>query len=266
MLYDCFLFYNELELLEIRLNELDGLVDKHVLVESTQTFQHKPKKLFFEENKSLFSKFLHKIVHVVVDDSPDTSTWDTEIFQRNAIARGLIDCKDDDLIMVSDVDEIPSPFAIQNYLASPAKHLRAFKMMFCYYFFNCQVNNNWGHARILPFCEFKKYDDVQKIREAAAEPLYRGGWHFSYLGGADKIVTKIQSFSHAELNQPYFCNKDRIEECMEEGIDFIMPRRLKFVSIDDKFPRYLVQNLHKFSHMIKKLGPKALQPETCVVE
>lgn len=255
MLYDCFLFYNELELLEIRLNELENIVDKHILVESTITFQHKPKPLFFAENKHLFEKFHHKIIHVIVDDSPTTSTWETEFFQRNAIKRGLAECKDDDIVMLCDSDEIPSPFAINIYLNSPGRQLRAFKQLFFYYYFNCLVNGNWPHAKILPFSLLKKYEDLQKVRDEKAELLFRGGWHFSYLGGVDRILTKIQSFSHTELNQPLYTNKERIEECMRRGVDFIMPRQLEFVPIDERFPLYLRQNLNKFEHMVRQWEP-----------
>lgn len=250
MIYDCFLFYNELELLEIRLNELDGIVDKHVLVESTITFQHAPKRLFYDENKHLFEKFKDKIVHVIVDDAPTTSPWETEFHQRNAILRGLGDCQDDDLVILSDSDEIPSPFAINMYLKSPAKQLRAFKQLFCYYYFNCVINSNWSHAKILPVSLMKTYNDLQKIRDEKAEVLFRGGWHFSYLGGVDRIITKIKSFSHTELNHPFYLDKQRIETCMLSGIDFIMPRQLHIVPFDDRFPAYLRNNAKKFESMI----------------
>jgi len=67
MLYDCFMFFDELELLDLRLHYLDPLIDRFVLVESTRTFSLKDKPLFFDENKSMFSKFLPKIEHVIID-------------------------------------------------------------------------------------------------------------------------------------------------------------------------------------------------------
>lgn len=108
MIYDCFTFFNELELLEVRLHELSGVVDKFVLVEATQTFTGRPKPLYYAENRERFSRFHEQIIHVIVDDSPKSDNpWTIEHFQRNCIARGLTQCRPDDWIMVSDADEIP---------------------------------------------------------------------------------------------------------------------------------------------------------------
>lgn len=107
-IYDCFPFFNELELLQIRLGELNDTVDYFVLVESIETQRGTPKKLFFEENKHLFAPYLHKIIHVAVrENHPEFSMWEREHFQRNCIARGLKNCKDKDIILISDLDEIP---------------------------------------------------------------------------------------------------------------------------------------------------------------
>lgn len=251
MIYDCFLFHNELDLLEIRLNELKDVVDRHVLVESTITFQHNPKSLHYEQNKERFKEFHDKIIHIVVDDAPTTNPWDTEFFQRNAIRRGLGDCKDEDLIIVADADEIPSPFALNIYQRSPVKRLRAFKQIYTHYYFNCVVNGNWALSRILPYEVFRQYPDVQQIRESHAEVLFRGGWHFSYLGDWQRLVDKVKSFSHTELNDPFYINEERVKACIEQGLDFTRPRQFEFVPIDDRFPLYIRQNTDKFSQYIK---------------
>ncbi len=110
-IYDCFTFFNELDILEIRLNILNDDVDFFVLVESTKTHSGNNKELFFEKNKSRFQKFSHKIIHIIVDDMPEVkggNRWLLENFQRNAITRGLSQCKDTDLILISDLDEIPN--------------------------------------------------------------------------------------------------------------------------------------------------------------
>ena len=103
-----FLFFNELDLLEIRLNVLNDVVDKFVLVESTQTFNAQPKPLYFEENKERFAKFSDKIIHIVCDEdfTNEPNPWVIEHKQRLHIARGWKDCQDDDVIMISDADEI----------------------------------------------------------------------------------------------------------------------------------------------------------------
>src|ERR1700722_9865012 len=108
MIYDCFTFFNELELLELRLHELAGVVDKFVLVEATETHTNKPKPLYYQENRARFSAFHDKIIHVTHAKMLKSSdTWIPETFQRNCIGRGLKDCRPDDFVLVSDLDEIP---------------------------------------------------------------------------------------------------------------------------------------------------------------
>src|SRR5260221_14787175 len=107
MIYDVFNFFNELELLEIRLNELDDFADRFVLVESTSTFQNNPKELIYEKNKEQFKKWHDRINHVVIEDSPNTDdSWAVETFQFNAASRGMPDLKPDDIIMWCCADEI----------------------------------------------------------------------------------------------------------------------------------------------------------------
>ncbi len=110
-IYDCFMFFNELDVLELRLNILNDKVDYFVLAEATTTHSGERKELFFETNKARFGKFLPKIIHVVVDDMPkiiNGDRWPSDTFQRNAVIRGLKKCKSDDIIMISDLDEIPN--------------------------------------------------------------------------------------------------------------------------------------------------------------
>jgi beta-1,4-mannosyl-glycoprotein beta-1,4-N-acetylglucosaminyltransferase len=86
---DCFTFFNELKMLELRLTELNDVVDYFVLVESTKTFSNNDKQLFYKENKHLFEKFNDKIIHIIVDEFPEGDNWSREVYQRNAIQRGL---------------------------------------------------------------------------------------------------------------------------------------------------------------------------------
>src|SRR5689334_18016752 len=103
MIYDTFPFYNELDLLEIRLEELDQVADRFVLVEATRTHTNKPKPLYYAENRDRFARFQNRIIHVVLDDMPDTTdAWVLENFQRCGIRRGLTGCRPDDLILMSD--------------------------------------------------------------------------------------------------------------------------------------------------------------------
>ena len=85
MIYDCFQFFNELDLLKLRLNVLDSVVDYFVLTEATVTFSGDSKPLYYYENKKLFEKYNHKIIHNIVDDTPktkDISPFENHLYQK----------------------------------------------------------------------------------------------------------------------------------------------------------------------------------------
>ena len=108
----CFTFYNEFELLELRLNSLWNMVDCFVLVEADKTQNNEPKPFYFDERKSDFAKFLPKIRHIKVNmEIPYSGVgdWSIEFAQRDMIAKGLEDADPDDLVFISDLDEIPYP-------------------------------------------------------------------------------------------------------------------------------------------------------------
>ena len=135
MVYDCFQFFNELDILKLRLNVLDPVVDRFVISEATTTFSGIPKPLYYEENKDMFKEFEHKIIHVVVDDTPEGYTHDRDTFQKNAVGRGLKDARDDDIIIFSDLDEIPDPDKIKkiidNFDDTKIYHF-AQRLFYCY--------------------------------------------------------------------------------------------------------------------------------------
>lgn len=135
VVYDCFQFFNELDILKIRLNVLAPVVDRFVISEATETFSGLKKPLYYEENKHLFAKFADKIIHVVVDDTPQGGTHERDTFQKNAVTRGLSNCKDEDIILFSDLDEIPNPDKIceilQNFQEDKIYHF-AQRLFYCY--------------------------------------------------------------------------------------------------------------------------------------
>lgn len=113
-IYDCFTFFNELELLKIRLEELNDHVDYFVLVESIETQRGDLKLLYVQEKQHLLKKYLSKIKHIIVDERLNSDVidstklyWDRERFQKKIITAGLQQCDDLDIIMISDLNEIP---------------------------------------------------------------------------------------------------------------------------------------------------------------
>jgi len=135
MIYDCFTFFNELDLLELRLHILNDVVDKFVLVEATKTHSNIEKELYYQNNKKRFKKYSDKIIHIVVDKFPEyIDSWTFEKYQRDCIISGLKRCEPNDVIIISDADEIPNPEKIKKYAQTPG--IKTFKQKMFYYFLN----------------------------------------------------------------------------------------------------------------------------------
>src|ERR1035438_6113570 len=174
MIYDCFTFFNELDLLEIRLNILNDYVDCFVLVESTKTHQGKDKPLHFSDNKNRYQKFLPKIIHIVVDQYPEyegKSAWILEHHQRNMILKGLKDCTPDDIILISDLDEIPNPSKIAEYAGKSG--IKIFRQSMYYYFLNCINTSNSDTYRWCGtvMCNYNKTLIPQQMRDISIKML-----------------------------------------------------------------------------------------------
>lgn len=198
--FDAFPFFNELEMLELRLNVLDAVVDRFVLVESTVTYSGLPKPLWFADHRSRFERWHNRIEHVVVDDTPDTGEWrwGREHHQRDAIARGLGSARCDDIVIVSDVDEIPDPEAV-------AERRRGgyHQEFFLYYLNTRHMNEDWiGSVGLYAFQLAAQGAQAVRDRRHGFERIERGGWHFSYAMSPERIRTKLNAFSHAEYDTP----------------------------------------------------------------
>jgi beta-1,4-mannosyl-glycoprotein beta-1,4-N-acetylglucosaminyltransferase len=247
-------------LLEIRLNILSSVVDKFVLVESDRTFSNKNKPLFFEENKILYSDFIDKIIHIKITDYTSlqfNSAWDMEYNQRDKISEGLGNCSDDDVILISDLDEIPNPDEIEKYTHGVyGKDLFKLQQTFFYYFINYQkaVAKYWHGSRIITYSSYHDGNYMpQKIRNTNnVKTITNGGWHFSYLGGYEAIKYKIQSFAHQEYNNENYLNEKIIEK-IKNGYDLFDRKGYRFIPVkiqSPDFPKYIINNQTKYAHLI----------------
>lgn len=206
---DCFTFYNELNMLKFRLDYLYDTVDYFVLVEATLTHAGNPKPLYFQDNKSMFSKYLDKIVHIVVTDLPPKPIlsrlktqgknldWEREMYQRCYIHKGIesLNLQDDDRIIISDLDEIPNRNILKNKYEQGAYTL---KQDLYYYTLNYKANEPWELARFFDYKTYKLYNNPQFIRAKLLNlpRIENAGWHFSYFGDIDFIVNKLRNFCH----------------------------------------------------------------------
>jgi beta-1,4-mannosyl-glycoprotein beta-1,4-N-acetylglucosaminyltransferase len=196
MIVDCFTFYNEIDVLKKRLRYLSPAIDRFVLVESTVTHRGDPKELYFENNKEQFSEWLDKITHIIVDDNPvDEDPWSRENHQRNCILRGIEDLDDDDLVLISDVDEIPNKHMLE--LPASVKGCSYHMIAFQYNFKFMQTMEPW-YGTVLSRAKSVRTMTPQRLREMRwSLPHYSvSGWHLSSFGDAEFAANKNHHFAH----------------------------------------------------------------------
>ena len=289
------MYYNEDLILDLRLNYLNKFVDFFVIVEST--FNHKGEKKKLNFNISKFSKFKSKIKYIVLDDQPknidiiknnDTEEKKTikyiyngykrDHFQRNFLINGINDAAPNDMIIISDIDEIPDleKISIKNIKSK----LILFNQIMCYYKFNLyQKNYTWVGSRA---CQKKNLISPQWLRDvkARAYPLWRldiffskrkyndiffvddGGWHFSYLNTAQLIEEKLRSYTHHreyDLNPIGINNIEKRIKNRESIYNLCVDQRKnqfsKGVKLDllndSKLPKYIINNKVNFKEWLE---------------
>ena len=239
LMVDTFLFYNEPDMLEARLRELDEAVDYFVLVEGARTFSGARKRLWYAEEAALdgggrFARWASRIVHVVVADEPptlgrpgnvDADPWLREYHQRAGLLRGArrLGLVAADMVMLSDVDELPDACMLAGWRASGApplgKPAAALSMAFFYYDFAHMLPYEW-RGTVIARWDYAERHSAQDLRHQRTRlPHVRCGVHASYFGDASKIVEKIQNFAHQELNTPGFANATAVEARIALGAD-----------------------------------------------
>ena len=288
--FDCFMYYNEDTVLELRLNYLDQFVDYFVIVESTFDHRGQKKELNFDINK--FINFKDKIKYFILNSQPpdieEIKTNDTENeksskyilngykrdhYQRKYLSKGIEYADTDDLIIISDIDEIPK---LENINLEKVKNnLLLFNQKMCYYKFNLyQENYNWVGSRA---CKKKKLINPQWLRDIKPKkyPIWRldnlfsnfkynnikfvkdGGWHFSYLNTPELIEQKLKSYTHHreyDLNPIGLENITKRIKNRESVYNLSIDKRVnKFSSgvklkilEDNELPKYLIENKEKF--------------------
>lgn len=204
MIYDCFNFFDELELLEIRFNILDKYVDKFVVVEANETFMGKSKPLFFEENKDRFKKWSNKIIHLSVTDFPNDKAilekallspntggkehwWVREFYQKEYLIKALIACNMDDLIFISDLDEIWNPDTCLSLNITGGKVYRPIQKSYMYFLNGVCGDGMFTGSRFATYSTLLKYgpNHFRTEREVKGEKIENGGWHFAWLSKED---------------------------------------------------------------------------------
>ena len=277
MIYDCFQFFNELDILKIRLHVLSPVVDRFVISEATETFSGLKKPLYYEENKAMFAEFEDKIIHVVVDDTPQGGTHERDTFQKNAVTRGLAGCTDDDIVIFSDLDEIPNPDKIreilQNFQEDKIYHF-AQRLFYCYLNmeevsgsllsyageFEGVARKKWIGTKMLSYKLLReqhlllgelRFPELKEIGIRVED----GGWHFGYMGGhgekdiRKRVQEKVVSAAHQEYNSKHVLSN--VTDQIKDGKD-IFGRNAQFVrcEIDESFPAYIREHQKELDFLI----------------
>lgn len=277
MVYDCIPFFNELDILKLRLGVLNPVVDKFIIEEATVTFSGEPKELCFEKNKELFREYLPKIEYIVVDNSPtEAATHERDKFQKNALAKGLKDTTENDIILLSDVDEIPNPEILRQIIRGfdPDKvyHL-AQRMFYCFLNMEEVSGNLLSITGEFPGVERKLWlgtkvfskrsipeKGIIELREASttaanAVRVANGGWHFGYMGSsgekdvAKRIGTKVVAAAHQEYNDSVLLAEAADRLLLGQDL-FGRDARFQWVEVDDSYPEYLLSHRQEYEYLI----------------
>jgi len=295
-IFDCFMFYDEELLLDIRLNILDQYVDFFVIVESEYFHNGGERKLKFDINK--FKKFENKIIYIVHKNEPDgiinlndKDNEDTKSYklilnahlrendQRNHISEGLAKADNDDLILISDVDEIPNFNSID--LSKIANQIIIFEQDIFYYKFNRYLPNfKWFGTKA---CKKKKLISPQWLKNKKNKKFYfwrvdtffsknryinklfiqNGGWHFSNIKNANDLELKLKSYLHHRDYEVEELGYNKINELINSNktiYDMFGDKKVKKYGDDKrrslekydlkKLPEFIQYNLNKFKEWI----------------
>lgn len=244
LVYDCFPFFNEVDLLALRLEELSPLVDKFVIVESDTTFRGNPKPLNFLENHARFEQWQNKISYHVLkgedmgtlSPDPQIQPWNREYAQRNAILPALEanGAKPGDTIVLSDLDEIPRRDSLR--LAIPLASDEIVDMSLNIYCYGINIRAEGNHT--IKVFNYKFMTTPQQIRtKPPVACYYDAGWEFSSMGTPEEISYKLQNFAHWEIDIPEITDPEAIRARLESRTDLLGGgKQFTQVEIDDTWP------------------------------
>ncbi len=293
-IFDCFMYYDEETVLDLRFNILDKYIDQFVIVESKFTHSGEKRKLLFDINK--YSKFKKKINYVILNKEPDNleiinkedsfdkknskyimNALKRENFQRNSITQGIKNASPNDLILISDVDEIPN---LEQLNASDIKNeIILFKQNFYYYKFNLKLEDMpWFGTKA---CKYKILKSPQWLRNIKGKnyPFWRidvlfsdkkysnikfienGGWHFSNMKTPAEIEKKMKTYLHHREYDIKPLGTDKIKEIIKNKKSIYNLRAdMKSEKIDgtqdlvttdgNELPEFIKENKEKFSNWI----------------
>ena len=270
---DCISFFNEDMILDLRLNELDKYVDKFVIIELNLDHRGNKKKQNFNIEK--FQKFKSKICYLFYEDIDEKiinsikfNKLVIEHFQRNLMLKIIKNFNENDLIMISDCDEIP---LMRNLEISNKYKTYLFIQKMFYYKFNLQLYKkkiiqfplDWSgtKASLNKYIKYPqqlrdiesigRYNFIQRFK-TDLNLIMNGGWHFSFVCEPELIKKKIQSYIHSEFDTATITDINNIREAIKKKDIFSRNIFMKKKKLDNTFPKYILDNQINFSKFIEK--------------
>lgn len=285
--YDIFTFFNELELLEIRLQILDKYVDYFVIIEATKGHSGDNKPLYFKENVHKFERWKNKIIYHVVDDLPDnrddlrsrlhkknldpldkeiiinsltsdnvrndTSHWLREFYMKECAKKAIRNIDDNDVCYISDLDEIWNPELLIDYSKDNVYKLQ----QFCYiYYLNNRSDEHWTGWTGTIATKYKniKNSCLNHLRTHRKMKwkytfLQNGGWHFTFQGGYPGAKKKITDGNH-----PLWYKPEIVLPNLQNNIKDNIHHKDKYIRLwadESNLPKYLLDNKTKYRHLFK---------------
>ena len=253
MLIDAFTYFNEKELVELRIKYLDPIVDYFVIIESNITFTGKKKEWNFPDVlKNRLQKFSHKIQYHklninledikneeswIIDDIKGDDFWRIENFQRNYIKTACKKFSNEDILIISDLDEIPSKKKINFILSSDFKKIAP--VAFEQHLFHLDCNylrlESWRGSIVttMEICNSFSPQKFRRLRNKISH-FTDAGWSFSSFGGYERVKQKIESYAHSEHNNDKFKNPEHIANCQRTGAD-LFHRKVKSKKVERNF-------------------------------
>ena len=291
--FDVFLFGYELDLLEIRMNLLDPYVDYFVFSEGGKTFSSENKEFVFKKTDKRFKKFKDKIIYTKIKEPTQEElqakgleynvkreSFMRDTYYKDSILKVLKEhCTDEDVIIWSDLDEVPNPEVIENiqdfYKPGTVYNFAQDNYQAALNWFETsgtivsqtqdfsygEEGPRWIGTKMCDFATLKKYTLTGMRRELPKENnlrIYPGGWHWSTVGSDeettiyDRVMKKIKSSAHTELNNDRLIGE--LEQRLKDGRSPLGQDNASYCIChfdEDRFPQYLIDNQEKYSYLIK---------------
>ena len=239
--FDCFTYFNEAEILLIRLHELSCFMDYFVIVEANKTFTGTKKPFLLDEILPLIDPAISKkIIRVKIEfASKYMTSWEREIYQRNQIEVGLAAADPEDMIIISDVDEIPNTETLGDIDLSTLPVQLDVTQFFWNLHWQAPDHCNQGARPVVARKKDLDNNTPQELRAEVLDRVPNGGWHFSFFGEGDKAAEKIRAFAHTEYDKEEYTDAEKILCRIEKGIDPFDRFPLKYREIDNTYPNTL---------------------------